>query len=254
MIEASTYGVPNWVDLSVPNVQAAARFYRDLLGWTVDKHHSSLGDYYIGTAGGREVGGMMAAPLKDAGEPAVWTVLFAVADVDTTVKAVEAAGGGVLEPPFDLPAARMAIVADPLGATFGVIAHQKPVGAWMSSTPGAACWVELLTRDPAAAVDFYRSVFAWQASTETYGDVPYTTLALDGELVAGAMPMPDEVPDEVSGMWSVYFAVDDCAAVERRAEELGGQVLKSTTRLSEGRFAVLADPQGGTFQVMDQQR
>jgi uncharacterized protein len=253
MIEAGTYGVPDWVDLCVPNVQAAARFYQGLLGWTVDKHPSSLGDYYIGTAGGREVGGMMAAPLQDASKPAVWTVSFSVADVDTTVKAVEAAGGAVLEPAFDLPAARMAILADPAGASFGVIGHEKPVGAWMSSTPGAACWIELLTRDPAAAIDFYRSVFGWQASTETYGAVPYTTLTLDGELVAGAMPMPDEVPDEVSGVWSVYFAVDDCAAVARRAEELGGQVLTSTTRLSDGRFAVLADPQGGTFQIMDQQ-
>jgi uncharacterized protein len=253
MSEAATNGAPNWVDLSVPNVQAAARFYRDLLGWTVDKHPSPMGDYYIGTAGGREVGGMMAAPLQNAGEPAVWTVLFSVADVDRTVKAVEGAGGAVLEAPFDLPAARMAIVADPAGATFGVISHEGPVDAWLSSTSGAVCWVELLTRDPAAALDFYAKVFGWQASTESYGDVPYTTLSLDGELVAGAMPMPGEVPGEVAGVWSVYFAVDDCAATERRAEELGGEVVKSTTPLSDGRFAVLEDPQGGTFQIMDQQ-
>jgi uncharacterized protein len=254
MVEASTYGAPNWVDLSTPDVQAAARFYEDLLGWTVEKHDSPMGEYYIGTAGGHEVGGMMATPPQDTGTPATWTILFYVADVDATGTAVQEAGGKILEQPFDLPDARIAIVADPAGAMFGVISHPKPVGTWLSSAPGAVCWIELLTRDPAAAIDFYTSVFGWHAATETYGDVRYTTFAVDGEGIAGAMMMPDEVPVEVPAVWSVYFAVEDCVASEHRAKELGGQVIKPATPVGEGRFAVLDDPQGTTFQVMDQQR
>ena len=137
---------------------------------------------------------------------------------------------------------------------FGVISHPKAPGTWLSSAPGAVCWVELLTRDTAAAIDFYASVFGWDESTETYGDVRYTTFRLGGEDVAGAMMMPDEVPIEAPAQWSVYFAVEDCAAGERRAEELGGRVVKATTPVGEGSFAVLADPQGGTFQLMDRRR
>jgi uncharacterized protein len=254
MVGASTHGTPTWVDLSTPDVQAAADFYARMLGWTIDKHTSPVGDYYLGTVSGHEVGGMMAAPPEVSGLPAAWTVLFDVADVDATVAAVEEAGGSILEQPFDLPDARIAIVADCTGAMFGVVSHATPTGPWLSSAPGAVCWVELLTRDPEAAIGFYASVFGWHASTESYGDVSYTTFTLDGELVAGAMMMPGEVPVELSAVWSVYFAVEDCDAGERRAKELGGQVIKPTTQVGEGRFAVLEDPQGGTFQLMDQRR
>ena len=254
MVEATTYGVPTWVDLSVPDVQAAARFYEGLLGWTIEAHGSPVGDYYIGTIGGHEVGGMMAAPPQDAGMPATWTVLFNVADVDAIVRTVADAGGRIVEQPFDLPDARIAIVADPTGALFGVVSGPTSPGAWLSSAPGAVCWVELLTRDPRAAISFYASVFGWHASTGTVGDVRYTTFTLGGELVAGAMTMPDEVPSELSAVWSVSFAVEDCTVSERRATELGGQVVKPTTPVGEGRFAVLEDPQGTTFQVMDQRR
>ena len=239
------------MDLSTPAVQAATRFYGELLGWTVEKHSSPMGDSYIGKAGGHEVGGMMAPPPEQAGLPAMWTVLFYVA-VDATVAAVEQAASKVTEPASDLPDARIAIVADPTGAMFGVISHPKATGTWLSSAPGAVCWVELLTRDPAAAIDFYARVFDWNASTGTYGDVCYTTFGLGGEDVAGAMMMPDEVPVEAPAQWSVCFAVEDCAAAERQEEELTGLVAKSTTPAGEGRFAVVADPQGATFQLMDQ--
>lgn len=254
MVEASTSGTPNWVDLSTPDVQAAARFYGDLLGWNVVTHSSPMGDYHIGSVDGHDVGGMMTAPPDQAGLPAMWTVLFTVADVDATVVAVEEHGGKVLEPAFDLPDARIAIVADPTGAMFGVISHARPTGPWLSERPGAVCWVELLTRDPATAIGFYADVFGWDATTERAGEVDYTVFDLDGEQVGGTMLMPDEVPMEAPAQWAVYFAVADCAAAERRAEELGGQVVKPTTPMSHGRFAVLADPQGGTFQIMDQQR
>jgi uncharacterized protein len=248
------HGVPAWVDLSTPDVLDAARFYEGLLGWVIAKHASPVGDYYIATAAGREVAGMMAAPPQDADLPAAWAVLFSVADVDATVKVVEEIGGKTLEQPFDLPDSRIAIVADPTGAVFGVVSHATPPDPLLSSAPGAVCWVELLTRDPAAAIDFYGTVLGWHASTETYGDVRYTTFTSEAEPVAGAMMMPDEVPAELAAMWSVYFAVEDCAAGERRAKELGGQIIKPTTATGQGRFTVLEDSQGGTFQLMDQQR
>lgn len=250
MIGVETYGTPTWVDLSTPDLDAAASFYTALLGWNIEAHHLPTGEYRIGVAAGHQVGGMMASPGQ-AASMAMWTVLFRVADVDATVSAVDGAGGEILEAPFDLPAARLAIVADPTGAIFGVISHASPTEAWLSSAPGAVCWVELLTRDVPAAIAFYATVFGWSDTTETFGDVAYTTFALDGDPVAGGMRMPAEVPDEVPGGWSAYFAVEDCAASERRSVELGGQVLRSTAPVDDGHFAVLVDPQGASFQLMD---
>ena len=117
----------------------------------------------------------------------------------------------------------------------------------MATEPGAVCWVEVLTREPAVAERFYGAVFGWSAAAED----GYTTLSLDGEPVAGLLPMPPEVPAEAPAFWAVYFAVSDAAETERRAVELGGAVVVPTRAAGPGHFAVLADPTGATFDVMD---
>jgi uncharacterized protein len=66
------------------------------------------------------------------------------------------------------------------------------------------------------------------------------------------MLMPDEVPPEAPGaFWSVYFAVTDCEAAVQRAVALGGTILRPTTEIGTGdKFAVVSDPTGATFQLM----
>ena len=51
--------------------------------------------------------------------------------------------------------------------------------------------------------------------------------------------------------WATYFAVDDCCASERRAEELGAQVLRVTHEIDIGKFAIIADPFGAPFNLME---
>jgi predicted enzyme related to lactoylglutathione lyase len=50
--------------------------------------------------------------------PAHWSVTFAVADADATAARAAELGGEVLVAPFDAPWVRMAVIADPQGATF----------------------------------------------------------------------------------------------------------------------------------------
>jgi predicted enzyme related to lactoylglutathione lyase len=64
------------------------------------------------------------------------------------------------------------------------------------------------------------------------------------------MRMPETVPGEAPSHWAVYFAVDDCAATASRAAELGGRVLFAPTEAGEDRFAVLEDPLGAVFSVL----
>jgi uncharacterized protein len=252
--DASVYGAPSWVDLATPDVEVAMRFYRDLLGWTFERHETPMtpgGDYYVAKAGDVEVGGMMTAGPEQQEAP-MWTVFLNVADVDETIETVAQAGGAVLEPAFDIPDARIAVVADPTGGMFALSSGLQPSGAWLSNTPGSACWVELLTRDPATAESFYAAVFGWKADTQAYEGTRYTTFTLDGELVAGAMAMPVEVPPEApAAFWSVYFTVTDCEAAVERATALGGTLERPTTEIGTGdKFAVVSDPTGATFQLM----
>ena len=66
----------------------------------------------------REVVATMSVASGD-GAPR-WSVNFWVDDVDATAaKAVEL-GGRAVAPPFDTPISRMAVLADPHGATFSI--------------------------------------------------------------------------------------------------------------------------------------
>jgi uncharacterized protein len=250
MLDAGTYGTANWVDLSTSNVEAAIDFYSALLGWTVTRSETPMGVYAIGDVDGLEVGGMME-PVPVESMPPTWTVFFYVEDVDTTAATVEAAGGSVLQPSFDLPDARVAVVADPTGGMFGIISGPRPTGSYLGQGPGTVSWVELLTRDPHAAEPFYAEVFDWKAATNLHGGVAYTTFTLDRDQVAGMMMMPEQVPADVPAYWSVYFAVEDVEATVARTTELGGSVIAPPMDIDGGRFTVLEDPQGAVFSLLE---
>ena len=251
MIDAATHGAPNWVDLSTADIGASLEFYQGLFGWTILSSATPMGEYHIATVGGHQVAGLMAKSPMLAGTPTVWTTYFYVADVDETAVRVRDAGGTVPQPPFDIPDGRIAIISDPTGAMAGVIAGPPPDGDWYGMDAGRACWIELLTRDPSAAEGFYAAVFGWKAETQLVGPTAYTTFTLDRGDVCGMMMMPDEVPAEAPAHWSIYFTVDDCQLIERRAVELGGEVLMPTAEMEMGRFTVLADPHGATFNLME---
>ena len=207
MITANTLGAPNWVDLATTDVGGAIDFYRELLGWEMESATTPVGNYHIGKRGHRQVAGIMAIPEHEAMFP-LWTTFIYVEDVDLILERVVAAGGTILQQPLELPEGRVAVVADPTGAMFGVLSGVAAEGTWFSQDPGSVCWVELLTRDTVIAEAFYAEVFGWKAETQIHGLVPYTMFSLDGDLVAGMMPMPAEVPDEAPSTSAVYYALD----------------------------------------------
>ncbi len=252
MIDAGTYGAINWIDLTTPDIEGARAFYGELLGWTITGAETPMGDYFVGAIDGHEVAGMMEQSAEMQGIPPMWTTFVYVEDIDATVAGVKDAGGVVHEPPFSIPGdARVAVVADPTGAVFSLISGERPEGMYFLNEPGGLCWVEVLSRDVKAAEEFYRRVFDWNPVTEVTGGTAYTMFKLGGEDVAGMMQMPAEVPADAPSHWSVYFAVADCVAAETKVRELGGMVLRPTADIEMGRFAVVADPQGAMFNLME---
>ncbi len=250
MVSVRTFNAPNWADLSTPDVDASIEFYRDLLGWEFRTEVTGMGDYHVASVGGREVCGMMRHPSEMEGAPAMWTVFFHVEDIDEMVEKTGAAGGRVLEPPFEIPnGARVSVVADPSGAMFALISGEAPVeGTWYSMLPGSVCWTETLTRDVDISARFYREFFGWETESDEGG---YTSFLLNGEKIAGLLPMPAEVPAEAPAHWSVYFVVESCEVTERAAVDLGGSVLVESVPVEIGHFAVLEDPAGAPFDIMD---
>lgn len=253
MIDAATFGAPNWVDLSTSDITSASHFYSRLLGWDVSIIASHMGDYHVGKIGDFEVAGMMAQSPAMQGMPSVWTLFIYVENVGETIHQVERSGGKVMQQPFEIPGgAWVSVVADSTGAMFALISGgEKPEGMYFSQEPGRVCWVELLTRDPAAASAFYSDVFGWDPAIDSSSGTDYTVFQLADEDVCGMMMMPDEVPAAAPAHWAIYFSATDCEATARRAAELGGSVARPPTDIGIAKFAVLEDPQGGVFNVME---
>ena len=94
---------------------------------------------------------------------AMWNTYVAVASADDTAEKVGAAGGKVLQGPFDvMDAGRMAVVADPEGAVFCIWEAKENIGAKVVNEHGALNFNGLATRDAAKAEAFYGEVFGWK--------------------------------------------------------------------------------------------
>src|SRR4051812_4349802 len=123
MPEFSGYaaGVPCWVDLGTPDVDASVSFYGELFGWETDDLGEEAGGYRLFRLNGKQVAGV--GPVQDEQQPPAWTTYMSSDDADATVKKVDGAGGGgeVTFEPRDSPAGRFAGVADPQRARFSVI-------------------------------------------------------------------------------------------------------------------------------------
>jgi predicted enzyme related to lactoylglutathione lyase len=247
---APTPGVPNWVDLGTADLADATRFYTELFGWTAHVSGEQYGGYTIFNLRGRPVAG--AGPLFGEGQPTAWSAYVATDDADAVAARVEAAGGKVLVAPFDvMEQGRMSAFLDRTGAAFSVWEPGTMPGAEVFDVAGALTWLELTTRDVEGSKAFYGSVFGWTARESPMMGPPYQVWELNGQTVAGMLPMEGPGwPDDLSPHWMIYFAVDYCDETAALARDLGGRVVGTPESMAMGRYAVLQDPQGGTFSIL----
>jgi predicted enzyme related to lactoylglutathione lyase len=246
----STPGVPNWVDLGTADLGDAIRFYTSLFGWEAEVSGEEYGGYTTFRLDGRATAG--AGPLYGEGQPTAWSTYVATDDADEIAARVEAAGGKVLVAPFDVMfQGRMAAFLDPAGAPFSVWQAGTMRGADIFDVPGALTWSELITRDVAGSAAFYGAVFGWVARESLMNGMEYIVWEHEGRPIAGMQPMDGaDWPDDLPPHWMLYFAVTDCDDSAAYAQSLGGRVVQPPTDLPLGRYAVVDDPQGGTFSIL----
>jgi uncharacterized protein len=248
-------GTPSWVELSTKDPDAAAAFYGEVMGWTATEPGpvEETGGYRMFQQGGHNVAGLIG--LMQEGQPTVWGAYISVADADAIADRVRVAGGSVLVGPMDvMDLGRMAILADPSGAVFGIWEPRGFEGADIVNEPNSLGWFEVLTRDPDAGLAFYPAVFGWTAGRPSFEGAPesYTVWELDGRPVGGMMTLDDEhFPPGLPSHWSICFSVADCDAIVAKARELGAKVPVEPMDMPIGRFAVLVDPQGASFTVWE---
>lgn len=114
------------------------------------------------------------------------------------------------------------------------------------NTPGAPCWADLMSSDPAKATEFYGQLFGWAAEDtgEEFGG--YLNLHKDGSNVAGCMQsQPDTGPPNV---WSIYLKTDDAQAIANAATANGGRVHVPPMQVADfGTMAFLEDAGGAAI-------
>jgi predicted enzyme related to lactoylglutathione lyase len=254
MSERTSYtpGTPCWIELGAPDIEAAAAFYGELFGWEIPElpNSAELGGYRRAKKDGKDVAGV--APLMQEGQPPAWTSYVSVKDADATAAAVKEAGGSVIAEPMDvMDLGRMAVFADPTGAVFGVWQPGTFPGAGLVNEPGALAWNELGTRDPDAAKAFYGAVFGWGSRDHDMGEMGAYTEWLRGEdSIGGMMDVSGRLPDEIPAHWLVYFAVENTDATVETVKSSGGGVSFGPIDIPAGRFAIVTDPHGAAFAVI----
>ena len=116
-----------WNELLTTDCEGQGRFYRELLGWTVEP--SGPRHYLVAKSKGRPVAGISVLPEAGPERP-MWTASVRVADAVAAGARAESLGGRLLVPARDIPGlGRFCVIADPQGALlclmsyFGTGAH-----------------------------------------------------------------------------------------------------------------------------------
>ena len=237
-------GTPCWVDYGAADVEAARAFYADGFAWSFTGGEPEYGGYLNATLQGRPAAGL--GPQQDPSDPPRWTTYFATEDAAAAVDRIREAGGTVLVEPMEVgPMGTMVVALDPQGNPFGLWQSGEHTGAQIYAEPGALVWNEALVPDPAAARNFYTAVFGFRFD-DVEGVEDYTTFAIDGDPLGGLGGRQPELPTGWLTCFAVASADDAVVAVEGN----GGKVTLAPMDTPWGRFAVVEDPWGAPFEVM----
>ncbi len=242
-----------WVDLSTTDGAASKNFYSQILGWTaIDNPVGNGMVYSMMQKDGKNICGLYEMTPDMQGVPPHWSSYISVTDVDAEVERITAAGGMVIMPPGDVfEAGRMAFVADPTGAAFGLWQAKEHIGSELIYEPGSLGWNELYTHDTEAANTFYSSVFGWTRATHQVGPEAedYHEFKL-GEANVGGMIQIKPSWGEVPPNWGTYFNVEDIETSFQKAQDMGADVVVPVMEEGNVRFAYLTDPQGVYFGIV----
>jgi len=200
-----------WTDLSTPDLEAAKRFYGALLGWTF-KDVPGDSNYMLALLNGEPVAGLFQKALPPGqSQQSAWLTFLAVRNVDTAQQAALQHGGKVLAQPHTYRQQEI----DFYKTLFGYNVYD-------------------LATDGGADADAQHYIF----SSDDYARAGLNVLAADS-----MRRRPH---------WLNFVRVTDAADTAKKAVTLGGRVLVEP-RMDRhgGQLAVLADPGGAPFGVME---
>ena len=123
----------------------------------------------------------------------------------------------------------------------------------MASSPLKVWWHELNTWDPDQARHFYSETLGWEFQPTTLPDgTRYWLAHKEVRAVGGIFQLTEPDFEGIPAHWMTYLAVDDIAAAQARAEQAGGEILRSAFRLhGVGRLSVVSDTSGAVIGLIE---
>ena len=106
-----------WNELVTTDAERAKAFFGELLGWQYATDESG---YASIRNGGRLNGGIRTQTEDERGIPAKWLAYFTVENAGEAVRDAERVGGRIMLQATEIHSGRIAVIADPQGAAFGV--------------------------------------------------------------------------------------------------------------------------------------
>jgi len=239
-------GAVRWFGLLTENAPAARAFYADLFGWQMERTSSGG---YVAVHDGQPFAGItqIGRSVPEIDE-STWLVGVVVSDLPESVATARRLGAQILRDVSRAEGfAQWAVIEDPQGAQVLLMVPERPLGGVRA--PGNWVWAELWTTDQEASSRFYSQVIGWETVELDRPDGAYPTFQSAGEDRAGLVPIKR---GEIENGWAPYLGVADLKATLVLARELGGKVLlEPNEEIHGGRVAVLADPTGVAFLVIE---
>jgi uncharacterized protein len=243
-----------WAELGTTDAASGKAFYTALFGWQPNDLPLGPDSFYtMLQIGGKEIGAMyqLDEATRRMGVPPHWLQYIAVASADESAARAKALGGTAMKEPFDVfDAGRMAVIQDPTGGVFALWQANRSIGARIAGELHTICWSELVSSDRPKALEFYTKLFGWSTKAGEPGTADYTEIFNQGRPIGGMMQM-DARWGDIPSHWMPYFSVANCDASAGKSKDLGGSAQVPPIDIPDvGRFAVLADPQGAVFAIV----
>jgi predicted enzyme related to lactoylglutathione lyase len=235
------------------DAKAAEAFYDKVVGWTSEPFGNSPQPYMqFKRSGGAGVAGLMERPAG-MNMPPFWSMYIGVPNLDEAVAKIKSLGGSDMSGAIDVPTVgRMQMLKDPQGAAFYII-QPEPRDSPPDRDPevGEASWLELMTTDAAAAMEFYKELFGWQlAEAIDIGPMgKYYEFKRGERMIGGMMNKPKEMA-QAPPHWAIYFRVAEINAAAERVKTNSGKIMNGPMEVPGGDWILTAmDPQGATFSL-----
>lgn len=126
----------------------------------------------------------------------------------------------------------------------------------MANPAGSFIWYELMTDDVDSAARFYGAVVGWKFAggvAKSQSGQDYRMIARDdGGFAGGVLPIgADMAAHGAEPAWLGYLYVPDVDATAAAIKADGGAVHMGPTDLPVGRIAMVSDPTGAPFYIMN---